>query len=308
MKYVLHLIKNRNFILILAVVLGLLIGDTAHSLKSLTTFILALVMTFSMTNLRTSGLMPSWGLVKTMLMGALLNFVIYGTILIALASWLIEDKIILYGFIVIATTPPGVAIVPFSHILKGDLEYSIKGVLGAFVFAVFVTPFAVSWLTGNEGISSGNLFILMVKTIVVPLFISRLLLTKPLFKVVDRVRGKIVDWGFALLIFIAVGLNRHVFFGEPALLLKIALILVIVHFVLGLLYEKLALRLIKDKARVLSQNLLVTIKSSGFSVVTSLTLFGQEAAIPTALLAIFVLCYLLFLSLRMDLRNKHPNL
>ncbi|MBI9063028.1 MAG: hypothetical protein JEZ14_13690 [Marinilabiliaceae bacterium] len=304
MRHIIAFIRNRNFILILAVVLGLSLGDFAHLIRDYTTWVLAIVMTFSMTNIRTSSLYPPKVLLKPMMVGALLNYVIYAIIMIALAKWLIDDQILFYGFVVIATTPPGVAIVPFSSILKGDVEYSIKGVFGAFMCTVFITPFAVGWITGSNGVSSIDLFILMVKTIVIPLMVSRVLLMPQLSKTSNAVRGKIVDWGFAMLIFIAVGLNRHVFFSEPGILLKIALILFIVHFVVGLLFEKIGGIFVKDKVKLMSQNLLLTIKSSGFAVVTALTLFGQKAAIPTAGLAIFVLLYLLFLSIRMEIKAK----
>ncbi len=304
MQFIFNLLRNRNFVLVLAVVLGLVIGDYAGSIKAYTTYILAIVMTFSMTNIRTSSLYPPKTLLKPMLIGILLNYLVYAVVMIGLAYFLIEDKELFYGFVVIATTPPGVAIIPFSYILKGDVEYSIKGVLGAFLCTVFVTPFAVGWITGNEGIATLDLFLLMVKTIVIPLIVSRFLLMAPLFKVVDKIRGKVVDWGFAVLIFIAVGLNRQVFFSEPAILLRIALILFVTHFVMGLIYEKLFLFLKRDKVKVMSENLLLTIKSSGFAVVTAITLFGQKAAIPTAGLAIFVLLYLLFLSFRMEMKEK----
>ncbi len=304
MQFIFNLLRNRNFVLVLAVVLGLVIGDYAGSIKAYTTYILAIVMTFSMTNIRTSSLYPPKTLLKPMLIGILLNYLVYAVVMIGLAYFLIEDKELFYGFVVIATTPPGVDIIPFSYILKGDVEYSIKGVLGAFLCTVFVTPFAVGWITGNEGIATLDLFLLMVKTIVIPLIVSRFLLMAPLFKVVDKIRGKVVDWGFAVLIFIAVGLNRQVFFSEPAILLRIALILFVTHFVMGLIYEKLFLFLKRDKVKVMSENLLLTIKSSGFAVVTAITLFGQKAAIPTAGLAIFVLLYLLFLSFRMEMKEK----
>jgi len=298
MHFIINIVRNRNFVLVLAVVIGLLFGDYATLIKDYTIYVLAIVMTFSMTNIRTSSLYPPNTLVKPMLMGALLNYFIYAIIMIGLAHFLIDDQIIFYGFVVIATTPPGVAIIPFSHILRGDVEYSIKGVLGAFICTVFVTPFIIGWITGNDSIKSLDLFILMLKTIVIPLLISRVLLLPNIVGLISKVRGKIVDWGFALLIFIAIGLNRQVFFSEPEILFRIAIILVIMHFVLGIAYEKIALIFSKNLIKTTSQNLLLTIKSSGFAVVTALTLFGQKAAIPTAGLAIFVLLYLLFLSFR----------
>ena len=304
MNFILNLIQNRNFILILAVVMGLLFGEAANEIKSITIYLLALVMVFSMTNIRTSSLHPSKHLMLSMLKGAFLNYIVYAVITISLAYFIIDDKELFYGFVVIATTPPGVAIIPFTFILKGDVEYSVMGVLGAFLFTVIITPFAVGWITGNDSINTFDLFMLMVKTIVIPLIISRFLLIPKIFRYADIIRGKVFDWGFATIIFIAVGINNKVFFTEPAMLLQISAVLFITHFVVGLAYEKVMKKYLKDDSKLISENLLVTVKSSGFAVVTAITLFGQRAAIPTAVLAIFVLFYLLFLLFRQDLKGK----
>ncbi len=282
----------------MAVLLGLIIGDFAIHLKKYTTYILALVMTFSMTNIRTQSLYPFNKLLLPMLKGALLNYILYAVIMLTSARLLISDEELFYGFVIIATTAPGVAIIPFSSILKGDIEYSIKGVLGAFFLTIILTPFVVGFLTGNNEISSSKLFVLMIKTIIIPLVLSRILLIGKIRDQIEKVRGKVVDWGFATLIFIAIGVNRAVFFHQSNMLIGIAVVLLISHFVTGILHEYLFNRISKDKAILTSDNLLLTIKSSGFAVVSALELFGQKAAIPTAVLPIFVLLYLLYLSFR----------
>jgi BASS family bile acid:Na+ symporter len=72
--------------------------------------------------------------------------------------------------------------------------------------------------------------------------------------------------------------------------------------VLGTIYEFIAKYFNRDKTKIIPEILLVTIKSSGFSAVTAIALFNERAAIPSALLAIFVLIYLLFLSFRSELK------
>lgn len=138
----------------------------------------------------------------------------------------------------------------------------------------------------------------MVQLVVIPMIVSRFMLYKPLFKYIEPIRGKVVDWGFAVLIFVAVGINRHVFFANPVLLLKISLVLGIATFGLGLTYDALAKYFKVDSSLRITQNMLIAIKSSGFSVFTALALFGKEAAIPSAVMAVMVLLYLIFLSLR----------
>jgi len=235
-----------------------------------------------------------------MFVGALLNYVVFGLLLIALAWLLMPTKELFYGFVVIAAAPPGVAIIPFATILKGDVEYAIAGVLGAFLASVFVAPVFVNLFANQQGVSSYSLFIMMVQLVVVPLIISRFFLYKPLFRYVHPIRGKVVDWGFAVMIFVAVGMNRQVFFSSPKILLIVSFVLLLMTFGIGYLYGTMAKSFHVAESRVITQTMLTTIKSSGFSVVTALTLFGREAAIPSAVLAVVVLIYLIYLSVKVD--------
>ncbi len=299
------IILNRNFILVLAVVLGLLIGDWASLLKEYTFYILAIVMTFSTTGISTKAMFPLKQMILPMLMGSFLNYVVFGAVIISLSYWLMPTPELFLGFVVIASTPPGVAVIPFSHILDGDLKYAIVGTLGAFISSLFFAPLIVGLFSNIDGgINPFDLFITMIQLVLVPLLVSRLLLWPPIKPTVEKVRGKIVDWGFALIIFTAVGLNRQVFFSNFDILLLVSLVLFLGIFGLGSIFELLSCKFGIKAPVAMTQNLLLTIKSSGFAVVTALTLFGEEAAIPSAVMAIFVLAYLLYLSIRKELRES----
>jgi len=304
-KLLTRIIRDRNFVLILAVILGLTIGDLAEFLKAYTFYILAVVMIFSTTGISTKALFPLKKMIQPLLLGSFLNYIVFGAVIISLAYFLMPTPELFLGFVVIAATPPGLAVIPFSHILEGDLKYGIVGVLGAFISSVFLAPAIVGLLSNVDGgIDSGMLFMTMVKLVLIPMLISRLLLWEPIKPTVEKVRGRVVDWGFALLIFTAVGLNRQVFFSNFEVLFLVALVLFLSIFGLGWIYEKITAKLGVNKEIAITQNLLLTIKSSGFAVVTALTLFGKEAAIPSAVMAVFVLLYLLYLSFRMEYRNK----
>lgn len=295
------IILNRNFILVLAVILGLLIGDWATLLKDYTFYILAIVMTFSTTGISTKAMFPLKEMFVPMLLGSFLNYVVFGVVIISVSYWLMPTPELFLGFVVIASTPPGVAVIPFSHILDGDLKYAIVGTLGAFISSLFFAPLIVSLFSNVDGgIDPLQLFITMVQLVLLPLLISRLLLWEPIKPTVEKLRGRIVDWGFALIIFTAVGLNRQVFFSNFDILLLVSLVLFIGIFGLGWFYEWFSKKIGISAPVAVTQNLLVTIKSSGFAVVTALTLFGTEAAIPSAVMAIFVLMYLLYLSIRKE--------
>jgi len=296
------IILNRNFILVLAVILGLLIGDWASLLKEYTFYILAIVMTFSTTGISTKAMFPLKQMIVPMLMGSVLNYLVFGAVIISLSYWLMPTPELFLGFVVIASTPPGVAVIPFSHILDGDLKYAVVGTLGAFISSLFFAPLIVGLFSNIDGgVNPFDLFITMVQLILVPLLISRLLLWQPIKPTIEKIRGRIVDWGFALIIFTAVGLNRQVFFSNFDILLLVSLVLFLGIFGLGWIFEFVSRRCRLEPSIAMTQKLLVTIKSSGFAVVTALSLFGEEAAIPSAIMAIFVLAYLLYLSIRKEL-------
>jgi BASS family bile acid:Na+ symporter len=100
-------------------------------------------------------------------------------------------------------------------------------------------------------------------------------------------------------------MNRQVFFGNFGILLLISAVLLSSLFGMGSLYEWWSRRSGEAPDIRLSRTLLITIKSSGFAAVTAFSLFGDRAAIPSAVMAVTVLLYLLFLSIRKDYRDSN---
>ncbi len=304
MKLLYNIFLNRNFILVFAVIMGMILGDYAVYFKEYTIYVLALTMIFSTTGIESKALLPVKKLFKPMLVGTVLNYFVFGIVVLILAWLLMPTKELFMGFVVVVAAPPGVAVIPFAGILKGDIEYSILGVFGAFLASIAIAPAIIELFAKDADVSSWSLFMLMIKLVLVPLILSRLLLIKPIFKYVTKIRGKVVDWGFAIIIFTAVGMNRDVFFSNPVILLLSTIVLLAATFGIGSIYELFSKKMGIKPGRSITQVLLLTIKSSGFSVVTALTLFGKEAAIPSAILAVIVLLYLLFLSIRMEIKKR----
>ncbi len=292
MSIILRIINNRNFLLIVSLVLGLSFGRGANELKPLVLPLLAIVMLFSSTSFKLSSLLNYRKFIRITLVSFVLNYVVFGIITLATSHLLFSDPALLAGFVVIAATPPGVAIIPFTVMYKGDVNYSTIGVLGAYLLAIVVSPVIIRAFVPGANIDPWKIVLIMVEVILLPLLFSRILLWNKVFPVVERIRGKMVNWGFALIIYTIVGLNRGVIFSDVELLLKVSLVFVLAMFVPGLVYELLLRRSVRYERRV-SQSLMLTIKSSGFAAGTALALFGSEAALPSAFMAVFVLLYLI---------------
>ncbi len=301
---VIRLLRNRNFILILAFVLGMTLGKVASWTEPLTLPALALVMTVSVTQISSKEFLPLRGLVRPVLLAVAFNYLILSTVILLLAWWLMPDQELWTGFVILAAVPPAVAIIPFTYILAGDTVFSLIGVVGGYLAALIVTPLMAHLLIGESFAQPLKLLTILGELIVLPLLLSRFLIWLRLTRYVDRWRGTIVNWGFFIVIFTVVGLNREVFLGEPVVLGLTAAVSVAVTFLLGYLIEFTLKKLGVNEATRISLMLMGTMKNSGLAAVITIALFSGRASVPMAVITPFSILYLVSLSLRRQWRRK----
>jgi len=295
MKAILNFIQNRNVILISALILAFLFPENSKYLKEYTIYILAVVMTFSTTGIKFKMLSDFKSVAKVSLQSIFLNYIIHGSIILFFA-YFIFDKTIFNGFVVIAATPPGVAIIPFTYTFKGDLDYSFKGILGTYLISIILTPLIIYIFSENITLNPVIIIFVIAKIIIIPIALSRILLIKKLTNFTEKYRGKVVDWGFALIIYTAVGINRDIIFNNWIIVFKTAFVLILAIFVSGIIYLFLTRKTTNKKLQI-SKNLMLTVKASGFAVAVTLILFEQKSAIPAAVLSILVLLWLISLNI-----------
>ena len=287
------IISNRNMLLVAAVLLGIFLPKFAPILKHYTMVILAIVMTMSLTAISLKSLTPIKSIIKPFFKGILLNHIIFGFFIGIASLFFIDDKELFYGFIIIIATPPGVAIIPFTSKLNGNMQLASVGTFGAFFASIILAPLILAFL-GESVVSPTAILKLMLLLIALPFAISRLLSIKQLLPLAQKTRGYFIDIGFSLIIYISVGLNSHVFFSNLPLVLSIFLVFFVIMYLITKSYGHIVRNKL-PKEDIISQQLLFSIKSSGFAVVTAIDLFGVRAAIPATIMSVAVLIYLLYL-------------
>ncbi|MFC2144992.1 bile acid:sodium symporter family protein [Actinomycetota bacterium] len=255
---------------------------------------LAIVMVASLTQIPIRSFLPLKTIVKPVLLTIVLNYFVFALVMLPMAWFLFPERELWVGFVIIAIAPPGVAVAPFTSILGGDVKYSLAGVIGAYIAALIIIPLAGLILVGQSFIQPLRLIIIFSELIVAPLIISQIFIMTKVDKYILRFKGYIVNWGLFIVIFTVIGLNRNIFFGEPLTLLKISLICFVTIIGLGLVYEFLTKRLKLDPGIML----LGVVKNGGFAAATALTLFGERASLPSAVVSVFLLIFLLYLSFR----------
>src|SRR5665648_411631 len=141
---------HRNFILPLAFVLGFTCPQLAQWTKSLTVPALALVMTVSIVQIPTRQMLKWKNMAKPLAIGIFFNYLLLGSLLLILNQWFIFEDPIRIGMILVASAPPGVAVIPFTSLLAGNSILSLFATFGTYLSSIFIMPGLILLLTGAE--------------------------------------------------------------------------------------------------------------------------------------------------------------
>ena len=116
MDWVKRQLRNRDFILILGLGLGLLWGEGARWTHPLTLPLLAVAMTLSVMGISSAIFRTPRTLVRPALSGIAFTYLLLSGVILGLSSLFIHDKNLWNGFVLIAAVPPGVAVIPFTFL------------------------------------------------------------------------------------------------------------------------------------------------------------------------------------------------
>lgn len=293
--FMFRLLRNRDFILILALTLGLAGGAWARYTEPAVLPLLAVVMTLATMGVEGAVFRSPRALAVPALVGILMNFGVLGGTLLGLKTLIITNEAFSRGFVILATVPPAVAVIPFTALLKGDSSYSLIGSIGCYLGALIITPLAALALLGTNEIQPGKLVIILLELILAPLAASRLLLWTGASRRLEPVKGTITNWSFFLITYTIVGLNRDLFLYQPLSLAPVVLVAMATTFLLGGLIQAAGRLLGLNPAMVVSLMLLGTLKNYALAGGLALTLFDQYTALPATVSTVFMIVYIIWL-------------
>ena len=291
-------LRNRNFILILSIILGLLWGKGAQWTEGVTLPALAIVMTISTMNVSRSVFRSFRDILAPAMAGIVMNYFILGTFILGLSALLIHDEALKVGFVIIAAVPPAVAVIPFTLFLKGDNFFSLIGTIGAYLGALFIMPLMALGFLGSGLYDPFKLTVIMIELILIPLISSRILIRIKMDSFLNPVKGAITNWGFFLLTYTIVGLNRELILHNPLSFLPVALISVASTFLLGWGIEGVG-KVFRLQPKILTSLLLLgTLKNYGLAGGLALALFSKKTAAPATVSAVFMIVYIIWLEFK----------
>jgi len=298
MRKIAKLSHNRDFILSLALVMGLLLPQASRWTQHLTLPALALVMSMSTMGISRGAFPSPRSLIIPALLGVLMSYAVLGGFILGVSALFIHDKELWNGFIVLAIMPPAVAVIPFTDLLKGNNAFSLAGTMGGYLGALVIMPLVLYNFLESSRFILERLSIVAIVLIIIPLIVSRILRWRKIDKDLEKVKGAITNWSFFVVVYSIVGLNQDIFTHQPMRLLPVAAIAVGSMFVLGLIIEWVGKLFRIDPKTTMSLVLLGTIKNYGLAAGIALSLFSKESALPATVSTIFMFIYVIWIGFK----------
>ncbi len=295
---IIALLNNSSFIFIVAIAAGLGLSRGAASTEHALVPVLALVMTVSIMDISSRVFLDSKKVWRPVVVALVLNFVILSGTYIGLSYLLIDDVELHRGFVLIAAAPPAVAVVPLTLLLGGNTRFALLGTVALYVASLAITPLISLMFLGASYIDPARLLVTLAELIVVPIVVSRLLRRTPVASHVERGREPVVNWGFFLVIYTLVGLNRDVFFEDPGVLLHAAAVVFVATYVLAEVVNFAAARMGVTAADRISLMMLATRKNGGAAAAIALIFFDPRAAVSVAVMTAVSVSHFVWLTRR----------
>ncbi|MEJ2587812.1 MAG: hypothetical protein P8165_09600 [Deltaproteobacteria bacterium] len=293
-----RIFTNREFLLVLSLVLGLVQGQASMYTVPLVLPILGVIMTLSTMMISGRELRSLRTLMAPFLWGIVMNYLILSGATLATAAWLIEDPELWRGFVILAAVPPAVAVIPFTDFLRGNHSYALIGTTGAYLAGLLLMPAIAVAFLGSAVVQPARLVFIILSLIVGPFLISRLILWLSWDRWIQPLKGSITNWCFFVVTYTIVGSNRHVILSNPLGLMPVLAVAVITIICLGFMVEYGARFLKVGSATWRALIFLGTLKNYGLAGGVSLTLFNTKTALPATVGVIVMVLYVVLLQLR----------
>jgi len=290
-----RLLNNRNFIFLLAITFGLILPQAAQWTKILMMPALALVMMLATINVPNDYFLNPRAILKPSIAGIMITYVILSGVILLVSALLIDEHNLWIGFVLIAAVPPAVAVIPFTAILEGNVSATLSGTVASYLAALLIMPL-MFWIFIGTGFDDPyKLVRIMLLLIVLPLVLSRMILYFNWQYRIAPVRGLLTDWGFFIVLYSIIGVNRDLIFSRPLTFIPVAGVVFATTFVLGWAIQKICVCFKVDKKNIISLVLQGTLKNQGIAGGLAIALFEKEVALPSAIYSIFMILYIMWL-------------
>ncbi|MCX7981610.1 MAG: hypothetical protein N2572_01715 [Syntrophales bacterium] len=294
-----RLIFHRNVLLPLAIILGFLYPGPSSRLIPFVIPILAVAMVMASVHIPNSIFEDIKRLLNGAWVGLVMTYGVLGVFLTLAGFWGPFPEKVGAGLVLIGISPPAVAVMPFTAALKGDLSFTLAGMVVSYLGALLIIPLALFVILGSGNYNVASLISILFWVVIVPIALSRLILFLRWEERIKSIDGPVTNASFFLVLYAIVGMNRGAFLAESAFLLPLMAVAFFSTFLMGEIVNLAGKVLKVGGGKRISAVLMATLKNQGVAGGLALTLFDHEAALPSAIYAVFMMLSFLWFSFRL---------
>ncbi len=297
MEKTLRFIFDRNLIFTLSFFLGLLLPEGLPYTLWLLLPSLALVIAVSTLSVGSDIFRSPRVFINNSLVGVAVNYLLMSGVTILAGYLLVSDPQLRAGFVLVAAVPAASAVVPFADVLGGDRTLALLGMIGGLLFAFVMLPLITVLFVGSNLLDPKKLLLILVELSIVPLLVSRLFRAVRLDTPMEPYRGPITNLSLGVAFYIMVAVNHDIIVHQTPVLVRVVIVGLIISVVSGGIVLAAARILSVDRRTQISLLLLATLKNYAISAGLGLILFSSRAALPSVVMTIIMIPYIVVLDL-----------
>lgn len=206
-------LQNTSVLLVLSLTFSILFPKYSIFLEQYLIYLLIIMMTFSLQNTDLNLKNINKKIIKKTINLSLINYILLPIIIVLSSLLIIKNQNYINGFILIASVPCAIVVIPFSKLLKGDVFLSAFGLFFNYLLSIILTPLIV-WLFFKESINIQSLLRTIFLLVIIPLLFSRILkksdnlIFKNKLKKYDKI---IINLIFVITTYAFIGINLSEF-------------------------------------------------------------------------------------------------
>ena len=286
-----NVLTNIRYWVAAALVLGLLLGEMDHNTgQFLIMFSLIAMMSLSLTGLRFTKedvTERKKDIVLTVCCCYILSFAAILLLGLPFGSDMWQ------GWVIMASVPCAISVIPSTLIMKGDTKLSVVSVAVMYILAIALTPLMTQLLIG-DAVDPLEILKYVMLFVLLPFIISVPLKKVPLS---PNSKGISLNILYFMLIFVAFGNNRDFIFNEPVLVLEVVFAIMARLIIVWAAVEFILLKLGMNKERRVVMTLSSIWKNSALAMTLAMILFAGQphAALPGAVAVPLEMIWFMFL-------------
>ena len=295
---------NNAYMMITALAIALALGGFPEAYpkmnKDVTMGALMVMMSFSLCTMTFKGL-DLRDHARSVRTAFLLSFLL-STVTTIVMAFLFEGDV-RSGWVLVAAVPSAVSVIPFTLVLGGDLEGTMVSSAVLYLAALVLTPLLTLVMIGHA-VSVITLLWYVGMLLVIPIVVSRGLRR---VEIDPYWRSIVINIAFSVLVIAVAGSNRGVFLSEPALLVALIVVALVRTFVIGMVWDRYAIRRSVPRTERVPQVLFATHKNTGMAAALAIALIGEAAAMPATVCMTVDIAWLIYIGHFMFPRHRRPS-